>query len=176
MKLPLFIAQRYLLAKKSHNLINIVTWISIVSVAVAAFAMIFVLSVFNGFNRVISESIHKLSPDLQITSVKGKTLNVNDFPLDKIQSLNDVELVLPTITEDVLFRNRDRQQIGQVKGVPEEFYQVERVKRSIINGDRRFEPDGDVAVAVPGAGMAYYLGINANKPFTMIPAGVPECA
>jgi lipoprotein-releasing system permease protein len=173
-KLPLFIAQRYLLAKKSHNLINIVTWISIVSVAVAAFAMIFVLSVFNGFNRVISESIHKLSPDLQITSVKGKTLNVNDFPFDKIQSLNDVELVLPTITEDVLFRNRDRQQIGQVKGVPEEFYQVERVKRSIINGDRRFEPDGDVAVAVPGAGMAYYLGINANKPFTMIQVYVPR--
>lgn len=174
MKLPLFIAQRYLLAKKSHNLINIVTWISIVSVAVAAFAMVFVLSVFNGFNRVISESIHKLSPDLQITSVKGKTLNVNDFPFDKIQSLNDVELVLPTITEDVLFRNRDRQQIGQVKGVPEEFYQVERVKRSIINGDRRFEPDGDVAVAVPGAGMAYYLGINANKPFTMIQVYVPR--
>jgi lipoprotein-releasing system permease protein len=173
-KLPLFIAQRYLLAKKSHNLINIVTWISIVSVAVAAFAMIFVLSVFNGFNRVISESIHKLSPDLQITSVKGKTLNVNDFPFDKIQSLNDVELVLPTITEDVLFRNRDRQQIGQVKGVPEEFYQVERVKSSIINGDRRFEPDGDVAVAVPGAGMAYYLGINANKPFTMIQVYVPR--
>ncbi len=174
MKLPLFIAQRYLLAKKSHNLINIVTWISIVSVAVAAFAMIFVLSVFNGFNRVISESIHKLSPDLQITSVKGKTLNVNNFPFDKIQSLNDVELVLPTITEDVLFRNRDRQQIGQVKGVPEEFYQVERVKSSIINGDRRFEPDGDVAVAVPGAGMAYYLGINANKPFTMIQVYVPR--
>lgn len=174
MKLPLFIAQRYLLAKKSHNLINIVTWISIVSVAVAAFAMIFVLSVFNGFNRVISESIHKLSPDLQITSVKGKTLNVNNFPFDKIQSLKDVELVLPTITEDVLFRNRDRQQIGQVKGVPEEFYQVERVKSSIINGDRRFEPDGDVAVAVPGAGMAYYLGINANKPFTMIQVYVPR--
>lgn len=174
MKLPLFIAQRYLLAKKSHNLINIVTWISIVSVAVAAFAMIFVLSVFNGFNRVISESIHKLSPDLQITSVNGKTLNVNNFPFDKIQSLNDVELVLPTITEDVLFRNRDRQQIGQVKGVPEEFYQVERVKSSIINGDRRFEPDGDVAVAVPGAGMAYYLGINANKPFTMIQVYVPR--
>lgn len=174
MKLPLFIAQRYLLAKKSHNLINIVTWISIVSVAVAAFAMIFVLSVFNGFNRVISESIHKLSPDLQITSVNGKTLNVNNFPFDKIQSLKDVELVLPTITEDVLFRNRDRQQIGQVKGVPEEFYEVERVKSSIINGDHRFEPEGDVAVAVPGAGMAYYLGINANKPFTMIQVYVPR--
>ena len=79
MKLPLFIAQRYLLAKKSHNLINIVTWISIVSVGIAAFAMIFVLSIFNGFNVVISDSIHKMSADLQITSVDGKTLNINEI-------------------------------------------------------------------------------------------------
>ena len=174
MRLPLFIAQRYLLAKKSHNLINIVTWISIVSVAVAAFAMIFVLSVFNGFNVVISESIHKMSPDLQITSVNGKTLNINEFPFDKIKDIKNVELVLPTITEDVLFRNHDRQQIGQVKGVPDEYYQVERIKSSIINGDRVFETDADVATAVAGAGMAYYLGINANKPFTMVQVYVPR--
>lgn len=174
MKLPLFIAQRYLLAKKSHNLINIVTWISIVSVAVAAFALIVVLSVFNGFNVVISNSIHKMSADLQITSVKGKTLNVNEIPIDKLKAIDQVELVLPTITEDVLFRNHDKQQIGQVKGVPEEFYQVERIKKSIINGDRIFETDADVAVAVPGAGMAYYLGINSSKPFTMIQVYVPK--
>ena len=117
MKLPLFIAQRYLLAKKSHNLINIVTWISIVSVGIAAFAMIFVLSIFNGFNVVISDSIHKMSADLQITSIDGKTLNINDFPFDKIKEIKNVELVLPTITEDALFRNQDKQQIGQIKGI-----------------------------------------------------------
>ena len=78
MKLPAFIAQRYLLAKKSHNLINIVTWISIISVCVATFAMIFVLSVFNGFNVVISDMIHQMSPDLNISAVKGKTIKLED--------------------------------------------------------------------------------------------------
>ena len=173
MKLPLFIAQRYLLAKKSHNLINIVTWISIVSVAVAAFAMIFVLSIFNGFNVVISETIHKMSADLQITSVKGKTLNVNEFPFDKIKEIKNVELVLPTITEDALFRNQDKQQIGQIKGVPEEFYKVERINNSIIKSGR-FGTDADVEFAIPGVGMAYYLGINPNSPFTMIQVYVPR--
>ena len=173
MKLPLFIAQRYLLAKKSHNLINIVTWISIVSVAVAAFAMIFVLSIFNGFNVVISENIHKMSADLQITSVKGKTLNVNDFPFDKIKTIKNVELVLPTITEDALFRNQDKQQIGQIKGVPTEFYQVERISKSIVKSGR-FGTDADVDFAIPGVGMAYYLGINPNSPFTMIQVYVPR--
>ncbi len=173
MKLPLFIAQRYLLAKKSHNLINIVTWISIISVAVAAFAMIFVLSIFNGFNVVISENIHKMSADLQITSVKGKTLNVNEFPFDKIKEIKNVELVLPTIIEDALFRNQDKQQIGQIKGVPAEFYTVERIDKSIVKSGR-FGTDTDVDFAIPGVGMAYYLGINPNSPFTMIQVYVPR--
>lgn len=173
MKLPLFIAQRYLLAKKSHNLINIVTWISIVSVGVAAFAMIFVLSVFNGFNVVISDSIHKLSPDLQITSVQGKTLNINNFPFDKIRDIKNVELVLPTITEDALFRNQDKQQIGQIKGVPTEFYTVDRIDKSIIKSGR-FGADADIGLAIPGIGMAYFLGINANSPFSMIQVYVPR--
>lgn len=173
MKLPLFIAQRYLLAKKSHNLINIVTWISIVSVAVAAFAMIFVLSIFNGFNVVISDNIHKMSADLQITSVKGKTLNTNDFPFDKIKEIKNVELVLPTITEDALFRNQDKQQIGQIKGVPAEYYTVERIDKSIVKSGR-FGTDADVDFAIPGVGMAYYLGINPNNPFTMIQVYVPR--
>lgn len=173
MKLPLFIAQRYLLAKKSHNLINIVTWISIVSVAVAAFAMIFVLSIFNGFNVVISDNIHKMSADIQITSVKGKTLNINDFPFDKIKEIKNVELVLPTITEDALFRNQDKQQIGQIKGVPAEYYTVERIDKSIVKSGR-FGTDADVDFAIPGVGMAYYLGINPNNPFTMIQVYVPR--
>ena len=173
MKLPLFIAQRYLLAKKSHNLINIVTWISIVSVGIAAFAMIFVLSIFNGFNVVISESIHKMSADLQITSIDGKTLNINDFPFDKIKEIKNVELVLPTITEDALFRNQDKQQIGQIKGVPDEFFQVERVDKSIIKSGR-FGTDADVGMAIPGVGMAYYLGINPNNPFSMLQVYVPR--
>ena len=173
MKLPLFIAQRYLLAKKSHNLINIVTWISIVSVGVAAFAMIFVLSVFNGFNVVISDSIHKMTADLQITSVNGKTLNVNDFPFEEIKKIKNVDLVLPTITEDALFRNQEKQQIGQIKGVPSEFYTVERIDKSIIKSGR-FENKEDVSYAIPGIGMAYFLGINPNNPFSMIQVYVPR--
>lgn len=174
MKLPLFIAKRYLLAKKSHNLINIVTWISIVSVGVAAFAMIVVLSVFNGFNVVISNSIHKMSADLRITSVNGKTLNINNFDFDKIKNIKDVEFVLPTITEDALFRNQDKQQIGQIKGVPPEFYEVERINSSVIRDGRVMRTDADIDFAIPGSSMAYYLGINPNNPFSKIQVYVPR--
>ena len=174
MNLPSFIAQRYLLAKKSHNLINIVTWISIISVCVATFAMIFVLSVFNGFNVVISDMIHQLSPDLNISAVKGKTINLNDFPLDKLKEINGIDYVFPTITEDVLFKNSNKQQIGQVKGVPQDYNKIDRVKGTILN-DTTFDVKyNNINYGIPGAGMAYFLGINVYQPYSSIQVYVPK--
>lgn len=174
MKLPSFIAQRYLLAKKSHNLINIVTWISIISVCVATFAMIFVLSVFNGFNVVISDMIHQLSPDLNISTVKGKTINLNEFPLDKLKEINGIDYVFPTITEDVLFKNSNKQQIGQVKGVPQDYNKIDRVRGTILN-DTTFDVSyNNINYGIPGAGMAYFLGINVYQPYSSIQVYVPK--
>ncbi len=174
MNLPSFIAKRYLLAKKSHNLINIVTWISIISICVATFAMIFVLSVFNGFNTVISDMIHQFSPDLNISPVKGKTININDFPFKKIQEINGIDYVFPTITEDVLFKNSNKQQIGQVKGVPDDYNKISRIKGTIL-GDTTFIIRNErVNFGIPGAGMAYYLGINVYQPYSSIQVFAPK--
>ena len=174
MKLPLFIAQRYLLAKKSHNLINIVTWISIVSICVATFAMIFVLSVFNGFNVVISDMIHQFSPDLNISPNKGKTIKLADFPLDKLKEIQGVDFVFPTITEDVLFKNSNKQQIGQVKGVPPEYNQISRIRGTILNDTTFTISNGNYNFGVPGAGMAYFLGINVYQPYSNIQVFAPK--
>ena len=174
MNISSFIAQRYLLAKKSHNLINIVTWISIISICVATFAMIFVLSVFNGFNTVISDMIHQFSPDLNISAVKGKTININDFPFDKIKEINGVDYVFPTITEDVLFKNSNKQQIGQVKGIPDDYNKISRIKGTIL-GDTSFIIRNDrINFGIPGAGMAYFLGINVYQPYSSIQVFAPK--
>ncbi len=174
MKLPVFIARRYLLAKKSHNLINIVTWISIISVCVATFAMIFVLSVFNGFNVVISDMIHQFSPDLNISPAKGKTINLSEFPLDKIKEIEGVDFVFPTITEDVLFKNSNKQQIGQVKGVPEDYNKVSRIRGTILNDTIFIVSNNNINFGIPGAGMAYYLGINVYQPYSSIQVYAPK--
>lgn len=174
MKLPTFIAQRYLLAKKSHNLINIVTWISIISVCVATFAMIFVLSVFNGFNVVISDMIHQLSPDLNISAEKGKTIRLEDFPIEKIKEIKGVDFVFPTITEDVLFKNSNKQQIGQVKGVPNDYNKITRVRGTILNDSTFTVSSDNINFGIPGAGMAYFLGINVYQPYSSIQVYVPK--
>jgi ABC-type lipoprotein release transport system permease subunit len=136
--------------------------------------MIFVLSVFNGFNVVISDMIHQFSPDLNISAVKGKTINLNDFPLDKLKQINGIDYVFPTITEDVMFKNSNKQQIGQIKGVPHDYNKIDRVRGTILN-DTTFDVSyNNINYGIPGAGMAYFLGINVYQPYSSIQVYVPK--
>ncbi len=174
MRLPLFIANRYLLAKKSHNLINIITWISILGISVGSFALIVVLSAFNGLEKVISSMNNRLTPDLQIAPVKGKTIDLTTFPLGQLKDIQGVDYVIPTITEDALFRANDKQHIGQVKGVGLEYQNLKRLNEIIYGNDRLQLSDGEHDFAVPGAGVAWYLGINAYNPYAMVRVYVPK--
>ena len=175
MRLPLFIANRYLLAKKSHNLINIITWISILGISVGSFALIVVLSAFNGLEKVISSMNNRLTPDLQISTVKGKTIDLTAFPFGQLKDIQGVEYVVPTITEDALFRANDKQHIGQVKGVGLEYQKIGRLNEIVFGGSDLVLADEDEHYfAVPGAGVAWYLGINAYDPYAMVRIYVPK--
>ena len=175
MRLPLFIANRYLLAKKSHNLINIITWISILGISVGSFALIVVLSAFNGLEKVISSMNNRLTPDLQIAPTKGKTIDLTAFPLGQLNEIQGVEYVIPTITEDALFRANDKQHIGQVKGVGIEYQNIDRLNEIIFGSDGlQLADDEEHSFAVPGAGVAWYLGINAYNPYAMVRVYVPK--
>ena len=174
MKLPLFIAKRYLLAKKSHNLINIITWISILGISVGSFALIVVLSAFNGLEKVISAMNNRLAPDLQIAAVKGKTIDLTAFPLGQLKDIQGVDYVIPTITEDALFRANNKQHIGQVKGVGLEYQIIDRLNATVFGNEGLQLSDEAYDFAVPGAGVAWYLGINAYDPYAMVRVYVPK--
>jgi len=170
---PFFIAKRYLLAKKSHNLINIITMISVVGVGVGAFALIVVLSVFNGFEMVISSMVNQLSPDLVIEPVKGKTIKLADFPETQIQALPEVNQLIKILQEDALFRYDDKQHVGVIKGVSEPYTEVSQIDSLITVGDAilQFEQK---RFAIAGAGVAWYLGINPRNPAALMQVYLPS--
>ena len=174
MNTPRFIATRYLLAKKSHNLINIITWISIIGISVASLALIVVLSAFNGLEEVISSLNHRLTPDLQIAPIKGKTIDLSAFPMEQVGAVEGVDYVVPTITEDALFRANEKQHIGQVKGVGKAYEQIERIREVVFEQGEMSLSDADYDYAVPGAGVAWYLGINAYDPYSVLRIYVPK--
>ena len=63
MNFPLFIARRYLFAKKSHNVINVISAISAIGMAIGTAALILILSVYNGFDDIIRKNLGDISPD-----------------------------------------------------------------------------------------------------------------
>ena len=68
MKLSLYIAKRYLFAKKSRNAINIISAVSVAGVAVGTMALVIILSVFNGLEKMVSQIFNTFDPDIRITA------------------------------------------------------------------------------------------------------------
>ena len=73
MELSLYIAKRYLFAKKSRNAINVISAVSVAGVAVGTMALIIILSVFNGLEMMVTSIFNTFDPDLKITAAEGKT-------------------------------------------------------------------------------------------------------
>ena len=72
MNLPFFIAGRYLFAKKSHNVINVISAVCVAGLAIGTAALILILSVYNGFNGIIDSNMSELDPDLLVCPREGK--------------------------------------------------------------------------------------------------------
>lgn len=94
MKFPFFIARRYLFAKKSHNAINIITLVSVIGVAVGTMALVVVLSVFNGFEKLILSLFNAFNPDMEIRLKEGKVFSVEDLPLEELRNIPGIALIV----------------------------------------------------------------------------------
>ena len=95
-------------------------------------------------------------------------------PIEKIKGIDGVEFVFPTITEDVLFKNSSKQQIGQIKGVPNEYNEIKRVRGTILNDSIFTVSSKDLNFGIPGVGIAYFLGINIYQPYSSVQVYIPK--
>ena len=113
MNFPFYIARRYLFSKKSTNVINIISGISIVGVVVATMALVVTLSVFNGFHDLVASFFTQMDPQLKVTPIKGKTAAANDPALLKIRRLPAVEVATECLEDQALAVYGNRQLIPQ---------------------------------------------------------------
>ncbi|MBE9481032.1 MAG: ABC transporter permease [Bacteroidetes bacterium] len=164
MNLPFYIAKRYLISKKSHNIINIISGISVIGITIGTMALIVVLSVFNGFEKLVISLFNTFNPDLVITVKEGKTFNSNEFPSEKVKNIPGVVYFTEVVEENALLKHKAKQHIVTIKGVSEDFEKMSRLDTMIIDGEFILKNEGR-SFTVIGAGVAYYLGANP-KDFT----------
>ena len=180
MKFPIFIARRYLFAKKTHNVINVISYISVVGVAIGTLALIVILSVANGYDSLTKKLYSVFSPDIRISAVEGKTFIPDSTMLEKIESVKGVMDYSKTLEENVLIsyklsnnyvNNTAAQGIATMKGVDERYENVSGITRKRIDNsyDYSFVTVGefrlwysDIPQTIVGIGIQQMLGINLN--------------
>ena len=171
MNFPLYIAKRYLFAKKSNNVINIITRIAIVGVAVGSMALITVLSVFNGIEGLVISMYNAFDPQIKITAAEGKVFHPQD--IYRIKQHPGILYFTEVLEENALIKYRDKQYIGTIKGVDEKFLPMSRLDTMLTEGTFGF-PNSKEDYAVAGYGIAANLDINLLNIATPLYIYVPK--
>jgi lipoprotein-releasing system permease protein len=170
---PFYIARRYLVSKKSHNIINIISGISVVGVAIGAMALIIVLSVFNGFDKLVVSLFSSFNPSIQITASHGKTFNLNSLPIAHILKIPGIVHITEVIEEDALMKYKDNQSIVTIKGVSGSYKKMSGLDTMIVEGTFTLQ-DGDKDFTILGYGVASTLGCNLQDYLNPISVYVPR--
>lgn len=157
----LWIARRYLFSKKSHNAINIISGISATGVAIGTMALIVVLSVFNGFESLISDMFSAFDPDLKISLVQGKTFDIKTKEFDTLRKMKSVAVFTEVVEENALLRFNEKQMPATIKGVSSSFKDLTQIDSILYDGEFVLT-DGVFDYAVPGIGVASTLGFGAK--------------
>lgn len=162
MKLSLYIAKRYLFAKKSRNAINIISAVSVAGVSVGTMALIIVLSVFNGLELLVTSIFNTFDPDLKITAAEGKTFLPDTLKLEMLSNVKGVACYSLSVEENALLKYGDRQYIATIKGIDDNYAIVTNIDSAMWDGEFTLKAENGRPYAVPGIGIAQYLGININ--------------
>jgi lipoprotein-releasing system permease protein len=159
MNTTIFTASRYFLSKKKNLFINIISFITVLVITLAVVAFIVLLSVFNGLEDMMRGQYNLMNPDLKISPKKGKTFLYDSTIQTKIKSVAGIQVVSEAIEDDAVFRYKDRQMIGKVKGVTEDFIRLEGISKQVVVGSFKLY-EGDFARAVVGLGVATLMTMN----------------
>ncbi len=157
MNLPLRIALRYLFAKKSHNIINIISLISAIGIAVGSMALIIILSGYNGFDTLVKSTYNSYEADLVLTPQTGKKIPNTDKIIPKLEKYGTVT---PVIEENVFVVYGDNQTVAGMRGIDitDNNY---KMAANLQEGEFKLF-FGDIPQAVTGTSLAYALGIRTR--------------
>lgn len=157
----LHIALRYLFAKKSHNVINIISIISAAGIAIGSMALVLILSVYNGFDNSIKEIYEGYKADYVIEPTHGKTFTLTSDTLEELGQIPGVRSANPVVEEKVFLKYDGRETIATLRGTNDEFLQGSYITGNIIEGEPAYRK-GETNQAVISQPLAYTLGLRVR--------------
>ena len=166
-------ALRYIFSKKSTNAINVITRISMLGMMVGAFALIVVLSVFNGFEGLVLSLYNSFYPDIEVTAVAGKTFEENPGAIQHILKIDGVYALSRVLEENAYLEYGSQAQLGTIKGVDANYNKVTTVSNYVRDGKFMLR-DTSLNYAVIGANIGIPLNINIDRSMEPLRITVPR--
>lgn len=168
-----YIARRYLISRKSTNVINLISGISVFGILFCTAALIILLSAFNGLESWVVRLYNTFDPDLKVLPVQSKFFEEDSAIVAKLRSLPGVAEVVLVIEENGLVKYHDAQAICAIKGLSDEFNQNTTLKPQLISGSFGISA-GSRPIAMIGSGLAYSLSLSLGNINQMLDLYVPR--
>ena len=154
-----FIARRYLFARKSHNVINVISAVSAVGMAIGTAALVLILSVYNGFDSIIKANMSDMDPDLLIRRADGKRFIPEGPVFESVFNAPELASVGSVLTEKVFLMHEGRQALANARGVDFVFEEESGMASHVIAGNWALH-NGSMPLAAIGTELANTLGAN----------------
>ena len=161
MKPDLYIARRYLVARKSLGVIHAISLLSAIGMAVGTAALILILSVYNGFDDVIKQNLSDLAPDVLVTPAHGKFFVPEGPAFEALKEDPRIARVCSVVEEQVFAAYGGRQELALAKGVDAVYEAGSQLSGHVVEGEFSLH-DGDLPQAAVGVGLARKMGIRPH--------------
>ena len=134
MKLPFFISSRYIFSNKDSRLLNLISVITIIGIALGVATLTIALSVLNGFEKTLTQKITEFDSYIQVTSFKNSLPNYDNYITNIKLTLNDqADYISPYLSQLAIISSKKRKEGISIKGIltgP----QVNKIESNIIYG------------------------------------------
>ncbi len=125
-------------------------------------ALIVILSVFNGFEDLVSSLYNTFDADIQISKNEGKFFDPGDLPVNKLKTLDHIISYSEVIEGSVLLRSKQEQYVAKLKGVSPSYFQDNPLQNNIIEGNIESQNKSSNTLLL-GYYIAYKLGVSTEQ-------------
>src|SRR5882757_9809784 len=170
MRFELFIAARYLRAKRRQAVVGVITAISVIGVAAGVASLIIALAITNGMRRDLQERLVGSTAHVDLMRVAGDGIRDWRPLLAKLRGVPHVTAAAPGLYGQVLISRGARSGGGLIKGViPADERTVSDLLQSVkVGSAQALEPlETQVSTSRPGAPAP------SLEPSISTPASVP---
>jgi len=172
MKLEQAIALRYLKSKRKVGFVTVISFISIVGVTIGVAALVIVLSVFNGFNGLVTSILTEFDPHLRIERLSPGDQADYDRLSFFLSSDSDVRGFAPFVSGKALIVSRNMNRVINVKGLDETLVdKVSGLRDKLVLGELDFQARNGSGMVI-GLTLADRLGVVVGDTLSVVsPAG-----